>query len=412
MKTGSGLLMLLAAISLAAASVLAQSNGGVVNLAGAGATCLSDPAQMANLERERALLSRSARRDLNIVALPEDQAEPIERQGGFQWCASCASASKAIWVCIGDYASASDPGGSSAAQSQPGPMMMYGQSGSALSQGDDNNRAQANSLVQGERWHELLDFTNRWMQTNQNSAQAWFFRGLAYENLNNQTQAESDFGQAVRLDPHFGPAQFGLGRTLMRRGSYQQAIAPLESATRVMPNNARASSDLGVALTHSGRPQEAIPVFERAMRLDPDDIGGVGLAAEAYILSGNWARGAELLERAIKKQPFDAVNIYWMQELGGAYNRMGNYHRSEQVFEASLQYAGNDPNTWQYLWQDYLKTGDAAKAQQAKANLDRLTEQGQMPQAGCPAGSVVAGLGRCVGIPDLLRNEQRRRQQN
>ena len=375
----------------AIARVDAQSNGPVVNRAGAGAKCLSDPAQMASLQRERAMLSDRAHREFSIIALPQDEAERLQSQNILQWCSACAMTSNPIWVCIGDPAALNN--------------------GAALPNGSDADRAaRAQTLVGSERWNDLRDFANRWLHDNQGSAQAWFYRGLAYENLNDNDQAASDFGQAVRINPQLAEAEFGLARTLMRQGSYGRAIEPLQNATRGLPNNARAWSDLGVSLTHAGRPQEAIPAFERAMNLDPDDLGGVGLAAEAYMLSGNWKHGAELLEHAIKKQPFNAINVYWMQELGGAYNRMGDYRRSERVFEASLKYAPNDPNIWDYLWQDYTKTGDTSKAQQAKATLDRLIGPNQS-RAGCPAGSIVSG-GRCVGIPDLLRNEQIRRRQN
>jgi tetratricopeptide (TPR) repeat protein len=400
----------LGAIALASARSNAQSNGAVINLAGAGATCLSNPAQMTNLQRERAMLSGRAHRELSIIALPEDQAQRIQGQNGFPWCAACAMTSNPIWVCIGDPAAMNNPGGAANGAAQPPPMR--GRGAMTGGPGTESPAAEAEMMARGNRWNELRDFSDGWLRNDQAAPQAWYYRGLAYENLNDQAQAASDYGQAVRLDPQFGPAQFGLARSLMRQDQYPQAIDHLQVAVRAMPNNARAWSDLGVSLTHSGRPQEAIPAFERAMSLAPNDLGGVGLAAEAYMLSGNWQHGAELLERAIKKQPFNQINVYWMQELGGAYNKLGDYRRSEQVFEATLRNAPNDPNTWQYLWQDYSKTGDTAKAQQAKATLDRLTGQNQMTQAHCQAGSIAMQPGRCVGIPDLLRNEQLRRQQN
>ncbi len=78
------------------------------------------------------------------------------------------------------------------------------------------------------------------------------------------------------------------------------------------------------------------------------------------------------MEKAIQKQPFDAVNLNWMDDLGGTYHNTGDYQRSAQIFEATLRLDSKDPNIWYYLWQDYSHLGQTAKAEQARQNMTQL----------------------------------------
>ena len=51
---------------------------------------------------------------------------------------------------------------------------------------------------------------------------------------------------------------------------------------------------------------------------------------------------------------------------------MGDFQRSAQVLGATLKFDSRDPNTWYYLWQDYSKLGQTAKAEQAQQNMTQL----------------------------------------
>src|SRR5208282_3964628 len=189
-RLGRGiLLVLLTGIALLlAASANAQPSGDVLNLAGSDASCLRDPAQLSDRQRERAMLSDRAHRPLAIIALSRDDAEPLTRlgQSPLQICEACGSSTD-IWVCIGDL--------------------------SAVRQ----------ALAQAQRLRELQRVAAQWRASDSNSAQAFFYSALAAENLGDEKIALSYYGQAVALNPQLGAAQLSYARCLMRDGAYQQA---------------------------------------------------------------------------------------------------------------------------------------------------------------------------------------------
>ncbi len=64
------------------ASAKAQTAGEVINLAGVDAYCLNDPTQLSALQRERATLADRFHRNVAIIALPRNEAEPLTRGPG------------------------------------------------------------------------------------------------------------------------------------------------------------------------------------------------------------------------------------------------------------------------------------------------------------------------------------------
>ncbi len=390
-RLGRGiLLVLLTGIALLlAASANAQPSGDVLNLAGSDASCLRDPAQLSDRQRERAMLSDRAHRPLAIIALSRDDAEPLTRlgQSPLQACEACGVSSNEIWVCIGDPSAvrqalaqggrmqpqpAPAPGNNGRGPGNPinvAPMLPAPSGGGEVAGGF---AAQAGSLAQAQRWRELQRVAAQWRASDLNSAQAFFYSALAAENLGDEKIALSYYGQAVALNPQLGAAQFGYARCLMRDGAYQQAIAPLQITVRDFPSMPRAWADLGVSYMHSGNAPEAVHALQHAVDLDPGDYINLGLAGQAYALNHQLAEGAQMLEQAIRKGPPDATRLNWMDDLGGIYHNMGDYPRSAQVFEATLQVDSNDPNTWYYLWQDYSRLGQTAKAEQAHRNMTQL----------------------------------------
>lgn len=65
------------------------------------------------------------------------------------------------------------------------------------------------------------------------------------------------FERATRLDPHFGEALVGLGKSLVSAGRPEAAIAPLQTAVKLEPQNPVAHYQLSFAYRRLGRDAEA-----------------------------------------------------------------------------------------------------------------------------------------------------------
>jgi TolB-like protein/class 3 adenylate cyclase len=77
--------------------------------------------------------------------------------------------------------------------------------------------------------------------------------------------------KGVELDDQDALTHCMLGRALLARRAYRDALAELESAAELNPSLAIVHCGLGDSLAYEGRFSEAIPYFEKAIKLSPFD---------------------------------------------------------------------------------------------------------------------------------------------
>lgn len=104
-------------------------------------------------------------------------------------------------------------------------------------------------------------------------AEAYYHLGMAYMALAGQEHAMSDaelaFRTSISLQPGWAAPYQGLAENLMRRGSYEQAIAPAQKATELAPAAPEVWLTLGRAYEGAGREAEAARAFSQASYLAP-----------------------------------------------------------------------------------------------------------------------------------------------
>src|SRR5437867_7054578 len=91
--------------------------------------------------------------------------------------------------------------------------------------------------------------------------------------------AADHYNEALRIDPSYAPASYGLGTVLAMQGDYDRAIVLFEEALRIRPDLAEAHNNLGLALQAKGRLDEALAHYNEALRFAP------GLANAHYNLA-------------------------------------------------------------------------------------------------------------------------------
>jgi tetratricopeptide (TPR) repeat protein len=55
---------------------------------------------------------------------------------------------------------------------------------------------------QGEQWNELLKIATDWLKQNPNDAEAYYYLGLAEQNLGKLNDAKTKFKKVLSLNPH------------------------------------------------------------------------------------------------------------------------------------------------------------------------------------------------------------------
>ena len=86
--------------------------------------------------------------------------------------------------------------------------------------------------------------------------------------------AEQHFNKALKMEPNFSQAMWGLGLTYLATGRNSEAVAALEGAVQISPDFARAQFDLGRAYLKIRNYRKAKAAFGKVAVLSPDsDMG-------------------------------------------------------------------------------------------------------------------------------------------
>ncbi|MBM3319229.1 MAG: tetratricopeptide repeat protein [Candidatus Eisenbacteria bacterium] len=96
-----------------------------------------------------------------------------------------------------------------------------------------------------------------------------FYLGTVRFHLQEGDLGEEAFRRFLELVPGNPSAESYLGRVLLRKGEWEEALEHLLQARRALPENADLDTWIGLGLVRSGRGAEAVPYLERALRAEP-----------------------------------------------------------------------------------------------------------------------------------------------
>lgn len=131
-------------------------------------------------------------------------------------------------------------------------------------------------------------------------------------------EAAAHFAEAVRLQPRFSLALYGLAMAQVRQGRSDDAIQNFRAALRSDPGYAEAHSSLGAALATQGKTAEGIEHFEEAIRLRPAFVGARVNLAIALATAGRTAEANAQLAEALRLEPGNALALQVREALNRA----------------------------------------------------------------------------------------------
>ena len=105
------------------------------------------------------------------------------------------------------------------------------------------------------------------------TAEAYTFRGWAYQAMGRLDDAIAECKRAIAVDPSFGNPYNDIGAYLMAKGELDEAIGWLEQATRAPRYEPRhfPHMNLGRLYEAKGMFSRAIAEFERALSFEPNE---------------------------------------------------------------------------------------------------------------------------------------------
>jgi len=96
-----------------------------------------------------------------------------------------------------------------------------------------------------------------------------YYKGMAYLNAGNYTEAISYFDKALAINPNYSLALNNKGAALYDRGIYNESIAYFDKALSVNPYYTTALYNKGASLNKLGIYNESIAYFDRVLAIQP-----------------------------------------------------------------------------------------------------------------------------------------------
>ena len=126
----------------------------------------------------------------------------------------------------------------------------------------------------------------------------------------------------------------------------------------------------GSYLERQKKYESAEEAFRRVLAADPRDAGTLNYLG--YMLADRGVRLEEavgLIKRAVQEEP---QNYAYLDSLGWAYFKMGNYDAAEEELHKAMDHNANDPTVHDHMGEVYAKTG---RLKLAAAQWERALEE-------------------------------------
>lgn len=228
----------------------------------------------------------------------------------------------------------------------------------------------ADILMEQNRFAESVREIQTAIENDRNSKQAQYMLGMAYIRDKKESQSESAFNAAVKIDPKFIPAWRALVQLKLSGGNMVAAIQYARDALRADPS----AVDMRLLLAEGfiGRKsyKDAITELEAYVGARPTDVRGLYRLGTAYMEDGNDAKAESVLLSALERNP---GGIEPLSALVSMDLRRKQPERAISRINTQIQKAPQAAGFYELLGRTYADQGNAAKAEGAfrkQASMD------------------------------------------
>jgi len=191
----------------------------------------------------------------------------------------------------------------------------------------------------------------------------------AYACADQASQAAAEYEHAIKLDPNYAEAHFGMGELFFNSGRIRAAIHYFARAVRLDPGRAWYHYKLSQAYIEAGKLEKAERALKRAIRLMPDSFYLFRLG-DLYLQMRRLKEAEKALELACMRAPWDE---YYHACLGLIRWRLDDLQGALKALSKAVSLRPEVPS-YRYLFAEALKAAgkeDMAKEQfQQASSLD------------------------------------------
>ena len=195
------------------------------------------------------------------------------------------------------------------------------------------------------------------LKANPNSAEAFTWRGIAENDLNQFKDAARDFEAALRLNPALLSAHYNLSLSLIRLGQKDRAIEELRFVVKSQPEVFESEYNLALLLEQTHSIAEAIEPLQAAYRARPDDAGVIQHLLIDLAALGRESETKQILERI---DAIDSVEL--KRTVGTALLNAGSYQQAIFLLENLPAQTQSNPESSLLLARAYIGAHEDFKA--------------------------------------------------
>ncbi len=141
------------------------------------------------------------------------------------------------------------------------------------------------------------------IQKDRNNSEAYYLRGLAYENLDEFKLADADFGAVIKLENPDPNVYIHRAYVHLMLHDYRECVADCDFIIRARPDNSQAYGYRGDAYYWSGHIRKAIADFENEVQLEPTSAVAHDRLGRAYWRLHEYQKVAAEFTEAIRLDP-------------------------------------------------------------------------------------------------------------
>ena len=184
-------------------------------------------------------------------------------------------------------------------------------------------------------YKDCLKFLDVFIEKEQNLAEAYSNRGIAYAKLNKYERAIEDFSKAIALNPDDAEAYYNRGIAYAKLNKHERAIEDYGKAIALNPNYAEAYNNRGVAYAKLNKYERAIEDYDETIKLNPNYAAAYNNRGAAYAESNQHERAIKDYDRAIELNS-NYAEAY--ANRGIAYSEIQRYEESARDLKKRESY--------------------------------------------------------------------------
>jgi len=179
-----------------------------------------------------------------------------------------------------------------------------------------------------------VNFFSKAIEQDQNNADAFVYRGGAYNSLGELDKAFADCDAAIRLDPKQVSALANRGSVWFAKNEFDKALADYDAAIRLDAQNATIYIGRGSTWYAKGEADKAIADYEMAIRLDPNDVSAYINRGAAWYAKGDLEKVLADFDSVVRLDPNNALfHIY----RGDVLDLKGDFAQALAAYDAAIR---------------------------------------------------------------------------